>query len=40
MNAPDAMDTTANQPLPEGPRKIRSLFLSDIHLGSRACRAD
>ena len=22
------------------PRKVRSLFLSDIHLGSRACRAD
>lgn len=23
-----------------GPHKIRALFLSDIHLGSRACRAD
>ena len=23
-----------------GPRKVRALFLSDIHLGSRACRAE
>ncbi len=23
-----------------GPRKVRALFLSDIHLGSRACHAD
>ena len=34
------MDTPANDPAPQGARKIRSLFLSDIHLGSRACRAD
>jgi len=34
--APSNRDTP---PLP-GPRKIRSLFLSDIHLGSRACRAE
>ena len=37
------MDTAPSNrddvPLP-GPRKVRSLFLSDIHLGSRACRAE
>jgi UDP-2,3-diacylglucosamine pyrophosphatase LpxH len=33
---------TGDQSGPEqlAPRKVRSLFLSDIHLGSRACRAD
>jgi UDP-2,3-diacylglucosamine pyrophosphatase LpxH len=37
------MDTAINDEpefAPKPPRKVRSLFLSDIHLGSRACRAD
>jgi UDP-2,3-diacylglucosamine pyrophosphatase LpxH len=46
MNGPHArmiMDTGFDDPAlhdPTSPRKVRSLFLSDIHLGSRACRAD
>ena len=35
------MDTTPHNQPPAGKnvQKVRSLFLSDIHLGSRACRA-
>jgi UDP-2,3-diacylglucosamine pyrophosphatase LpxH len=27
-------------PLPESPRRYRTIWISDVHLGTRACRAD
>jgi UDP-2,3-diacylglucosamine pyrophosphatase LpxH len=35
----DASQADGTRPMPP-PRKLRALFLSDIHLGSRACRSD
>ena len=39
-NNPAALHATAEFPPEAAPRKVRSLFLSDIHLGTRACQAD
>lgn len=35
-----AIEVPALTPADLAPRRVRSLFLSDIHLGTRACQAD